>query len=199
MRRDEPQAPRAGGHAQYFKLRKKVAAGARFVINQIGYDTRKDDELLRWIRREEPPVAVLANVYLLSRAAARAFHRGAIPGAIVTDELLEIAERESAGPDKGKAFFVDLAGRHIAVARGLGFSGVYVGGHMPASTFDEILDAAEGYAGDDWVALAREIQFPSPASSTSSSATPRPASRRTSSARRTSSPSAAGRPTCACR
>ena len=105
---------------------------------------------------------MLANVYLLSRAAARAFHRGAIPGAIVTDELLEIAERESAGPDKGKAFFVDLAGRHIAVARGLGFSGVYVGGHMPASTFDEILDAAEGYAGDDWVALAREIQFPLP-------------------------------------
>ena len=34
---------------QYFKLRKKIAAGARFVINQIGYDTRKDDELLRWL------------------------------------------------------------------------------------------------------------------------------------------------------
>src|SRR5687768_1506864 len=28
---------------QYFKLRKKVRAGARFVINQIGWDTRKDD------------------------------------------------------------------------------------------------------------------------------------------------------------
>ena len=51
---------------QYFKLRKKVQAGARFVINQIGWDTRKDDELLRWIRREELPVSVLANVYLLS-------------------------------------------------------------------------------------------------------------------------------------
>ena len=37
---------------QYFKLRKKVRAGARFVINQIGWDTRKDDELLRWIRRD---------------------------------------------------------------------------------------------------------------------------------------------------
>ena len=38
---------------QYFKLRKKVEAGARFVINQIGWNTRKDDELLRWVRREE--------------------------------------------------------------------------------------------------------------------------------------------------
>ena len=50
---------------QYLKLKKKVAAGARFVINQIGYDTRKDDELLRWIRREALPVAPLANVYVL--------------------------------------------------------------------------------------------------------------------------------------
>ena len=35
---------------QYFKLRKKIENGARFVINQIGYHARKDDELLRWMR-----------------------------------------------------------------------------------------------------------------------------------------------------
>ena len=147
---------------QYLKLRKKVAAGARFVINQIGYDTRKDDELLRWIRREGLPVAPLANVYVLTRATARAFHRGAIPGVVVSDELLAIAEREAASPDEGKAFFADLAAKHVAVARGLGFAGVYLGGHVPVATFDEILDAADRYATDDWVALAREIQFPLP-------------------------------------
>ena len=32
---------------QYLKLHKKAQAGARFVIKQIGWDTRKDDELLR--------------------------------------------------------------------------------------------------------------------------------------------------------
>ena len=147
---------------QYLKLKKKVAAGARFVINQIGYDTRKDDELLRWIRREALPVAPLANVYVLTRATARAFHRGAIPGVVVSDELLAIAEREAASPDEGKAFFADLAAKHVAVARGLGFAGVYLGGHVPVATFDEILDAADGYATDDWVALAREIQFSLP-------------------------------------
>src|SRR5688572_14157595 len=145
---------------QYLKLKKKVAAGARFAINQIGFDTRKDDELLRWIRREGLPVATPADVYVLSATAARAFHRGAIPGVIVTDELLELVERQAASPDGGGAFFVDLAARHVAVARGLGFAGVYLGGHVPAATFDEILDAADRYAGDDWVALAREIQFP---------------------------------------
>ena len=144
---------------QYLKLRKKAAAGARFVINQIGYDTRKDDELLRWIRREALPLATLANVYVLSPTAARAFHRGAIPGVIVTDELLELVERRAASPDRGRAFFVDFAARHVAVARGLGFAGVYLGGHVPAASFDEILDAADGYAAD-WVALSREIRFP---------------------------------------
>ena len=78
---------------QYQKLAKKVRTGARFVINQIGYNARKDDELLRYIAREDLPVRALANVFLLSPGAARAFNAGRIPGVIVTDELLALAER----------------------------------------------------------------------------------------------------------
>src|SRR5580700_11567319 len=59
---------------QYQKLAKKVRTGARFVINQIGYNARKDDELARYIARERLEVRSLANVFLLSRPAARAFH-----------------------------------------------------------------------------------------------------------------------------
>jgi methylenetetrahydrofolate reductase (NADPH) len=144
---------------QYFKLRKKVRAGARFVINQAGWNTRKDDELLRWIRRDELDLRVLANVYLLSRTAARAFHRGIIPGIVVTDELLALAERNGASPDQGRAFFVDLASKQLAVVRGLGYDGVYLGGHMPAETFVEIIEGAERLGGD-WREVAHEIQFP---------------------------------------
>ncbi len=147
---------------QYFKLRKKVEAGARFVISQIGWNVRKDDELLRWINREQLPVAALANVYLLSRTAARAFHAGKIPGVVVTEELLALAERHGAAPDRGRSFFVELAAKHVAVARGLGYSGVYLGGHMPAATFSEILDRAGAFSADDWKTFAREIVFPFP-------------------------------------
>ena len=101
---------------------------------------------------------MLANVYLLSGQAARAFHSGRIPGVVVSDELLALAERHAASPDKGRAFFVDLAAKHVAMARGLGFNGVYLGGHTPASTFGEILDLAASFAGD-WRELAREIHF----------------------------------------
>jgi methylenetetrahydrofolate reductase (NADPH) len=145
---------------QYFKVRKKAQAGARFVINQAGWDTRKDDELLRWMRRDGLGLHAIANVFLLSRTAARAFRRGMIPGIVVSEELLALVERHGASADKGRAFFVELAAKHVTVVRALGFDGVYLGGHMPAATFGEILDLAASFGEEDWRALAREIQFP---------------------------------------
>src|SRR5205823_4477053 len=71
---------------QYFKLAKKVECGARFIINQIGYNSRKDDELLRYVTLKGLNVPVLANVYVLSVEAARFFHAGRIPGCVVPDE-----------------------------------------------------------------------------------------------------------------
>jgi methylenetetrahydrofolate reductase (NADPH) len=147
---------------QYQKLAKKVRTGARFVINQIGYNARKDDELLRYIARQNLPVRALANVFLLSRPAARAFHAGRIPGVVVTDELLALAERHGASADKGRAFFMDLAAKQLAVARGLGFNGAYLGGHATAATFGDILEAARAYADDDWRELSRELRFDRP-------------------------------------
>jgi methylenetetrahydrofolate reductase (NADPH) len=146
---------------QYLKLAKKAAAGARFVINQIGYNARKDDELLRYIRHAKLPLSALANVYLLSRPAARAFHAGRIPGVVVSGDLLDLAERYGAGTDKGRSYFVDLAAKQAAVARGLGFQGAYLGGHTNAETFFEILQRAEGYA-REWQAVAEDIRYGRP-------------------------------------
>ena len=129
------------------------------MINQIGYNARKDDELLRYIAHENIPVRALANVFLLSRGAARAFHAGRIPGVVVTDDLLELAERHGASADNGRSFFIDLAAKQLAVARGLGFDGAYLGGHTTADTFFEILDRSRAYAGSDWRELSRELRF----------------------------------------
>jgi len=146
---------------QLLKLRKKIDNGARFVINQIGYNARKDAELLQWMRLEGLDVPVLANVFVLSPGAARAFNAGRVPGVKVSDELAAIVARESRSADKGRAFFHDLAARQVAIARGLGFRGAYLGGHLGADDYLAILDAADAYAGD-WRALAREIQFDAP-------------------------------------
>jgi methylenetetrahydrofolate reductase (NADPH) len=147
---------------QYFKLEKKVRAGARFAFNQIGWNARKDDELLRWVRQQELQLKLIANVYLLTRGVARVFHSGKVPGVVVPDALLEQAEKYGAAEDKGRAFFVDLASKQVAVAHGLGFSGAYIGGHMPAATYDEILEQAAHYSGDDWVELVKELGYDRP-------------------------------------
>jgi methylenetetrahydrofolate reductase (NADPH) len=147
---------------QYFKLEKKVGAGARFVINQLGWNARKDDELIRWVRARELPVRMIGNVYLLSRGVARVFHAGRIPGCVVSDELLAVAERYGAGEDKGREFFVDLAARQVAVLKGLGYDGVYLGGHMPVGTYDEILDRADQITGEQWKEAGSGLRYDRP-------------------------------------
>ena len=144
---------------QYLKLALKVRAGADFVIPQLGYDARAWDELLRAMRRADLHVPVLANVYVLSRTLARLFNANQVPGCVVSDDLLAIAEREAAAPDKGRAFFLELAARQVAIARGLGFRGVYLAGHLPAADVAQVLDTAAGYAPDDWRSFAREISY----------------------------------------
>jgi len=144
---------------QYFKLAKKIESGAQFIINQIGYDSRKQDELLKYMALRGLEVPVIANVYVLSPAAARYFHADKIPGCIVTDELLALSERQAQSADKGKQFFLELAARQCAIAKGLGFRGVYLGGHLKYKDYERILELTDGFAEHDWKEFAKEICF----------------------------------------
>ncbi len=144
---------------QYLKLDLKARVGANFVIPQLGYDSRKWDELLRWMRLHGIELPVLANVYVLTRTVARLFNENAIPGCVVSDELLAVIEQAAGGADKGKAFFLELAAKQVAIARGMGFRGAYLAGHsLPAADVDRILALADAFA-PDWPALARELQY----------------------------------------
>jgi methylenetetrahydrofolate reductase (NADPH) len=144
---------------QYFKLAKKIRAGAAFIINQLGYDARKQDELLRYMALHNLNVPVICNVYVLGARAAKYYHDGKIPGCVVTDELLALAERHGGSPDKGKAFFLEFAAKQVAIAKGLGYRGAYLGGHIKPDDYLRILDIADTFAPDDWKLFAREIQF----------------------------------------
>jgi methylenetetrahydrofolate reductase (NADH) len=146
---------------QYLKLERKVRAGARFAISQVGFDMRKLDELLRWARGRTLPVRLVANVFLLTRGTSRAFGAGDVPGIMLPSSLLEEAERAGSSADKGKAFFLDLAARQVAIARGLGYDAVYLGGATKAADYSCILDLAETYGGD-WRGLVPETSFAVP-------------------------------------
>ena len=147
---------------QYFKLAKKIEAGARFIINQIGYDSRKMDELLKYMTMKELNVPVLGNVYVLSGPAARFMAAGNIPGVVITEELAALAAQHAGSPDKGKAFFHELAAKQMAIVRGLGFRGCYLGGHLKLQEYERIFELESSFSGDDWKSFAKEIRFSQP-------------------------------------
>lgn len=65
--------------AQYYKLHKKVESGADFVITQVGFDARKFDEALRFMRRSDIRIPILGNVYILNRPVAKIMNQGRSP------------------------------------------------------------------------------------------------------------------------
>ncbi|MFP5229573.1 MAG: methylenetetrahydrofolate reductase C-terminal domain-containing protein [Acidobacteriota bacterium] len=148
---------------QYMKLGKKVECGAEFIIHQIGFDSRKISELRAWMDahglRATP---LIGNVYVLNPRVAEIFHAGRIPGVVLTEPLAEICRRQGSSPDRGKSFFQEFAAKQIAIYRGLGFRGAYLGGVHELSAIEQILALEGSFAPDDWRQFAREMQFSRP-------------------------------------
>jgi len=145
---------------QFLKLENKVRNGARYAITQAGWDIRKLGELTRWVADREVPVTLMASVMVLTRTTARIVAAGEVPGVVIPPELLDTIEREAASPDKGKAFFGDLAARQIAIARGMGYAGIYLGGPTKSEDFGRILEKAAEYGREDPHALVASTTYP---------------------------------------
>jgi methylenetetrahydrofolate reductase (NADPH) len=144
---------------QFLKLALKQRSGADYAITQVGYDAHRQDVLLRWMRREGIDMPVVGNAYILSAPVARAFNANRVPGCVVTDELLAIVEREAQSPDKGRAFFLELAAKQLVVSRGLGMRGIYISGHRDAAEVARVLDLADAHDPADWRSLVRDVSW----------------------------------------
>lgn len=146
---------------QLLKLEKKVACGARFIISQIGFDARKSHELRCYMqRRGMGHVPPIGNVFLLSPAVLTFFRKKSIPGVVISDELMDHCQRHIGSPDRGASFFTELAAKQLAIFRGLGFAGGYLGGVHTIESLQAILDLESSFAKDDWKQFAREIRYP---------------------------------------
>ena len=109
--------------------RSRCAAGADYAITQVGYDARRQDELLRWMRREGIAMPVVGNAYILSAPGGPGVQRR--QGRRAASSPTTCSRSSSARPqaaDKGRAFFLEFAAKQLVVARGLGFRGIYICG-----------------------------------------------------------------------
>jgi methylenetetrahydrofolate reductase (NADPH) len=75
---------------------------------------------------------------------------------------MALVDGEAATADRGRARFLELAAMQIAVARGLGFAGVYVAGQRNAAELDAVLSMADAYAADEWRSMLAAVSFPAP-------------------------------------
>lgn len=146
--------------SQYFKLHRKVAAGADFVITQVGFDARQFDALIRYMRLNGIDQPVLGNVYVPSITVARLMHQGKVPGCVVTNELMALYERESAEADGGKEKQLLRAAKLMAVLKGIGYDGAHVGGSKLSYEDVEFIISQSKDFYKNWLDYIPELSFP---------------------------------------
>jgi len=142
---------------QLYKVRLKIAAGAQFIITQLGYNLRKLYELKQYMAREGVgDVPVLANVYVPTAKIARMMQSGEIAGCVVTDEFIKRLEGEK------KSQRLERAALMVAAAKDLGFAGAHIGGFgLLHKDFMAIIERAAAI-GKDWRGRIDELVFTFP-------------------------------------
>ncbi|MDD4868986.1 MAG: methylenetetrahydrofolate reductase C-terminal domain-containing protein [Kiritimatiellae bacterium] len=135
------KATEAEQMVQYFKLKKKIAAGAQFVVSQLGYDARKFHELIMFMKQNGLNVPVMGNIYILTYGVAKQMNLNKLPGCVVTDKLLAEYEKEKTLPDKGVEARLLRAAKMYAFMKGMGFNGVHIGGH--GVKYEQVLQVIE--------------------------------------------------------
>jgi methylenetetrahydrofolate reductase (NADPH) len=143
---------------QYVKLEKKIAAGADLAITQVGWDARKFGELKRYLDERRLGTPLLGNVYVLGPRVAERMATGTPPGCWVSPELLAAVRTESQATDGGRRARLERAARTVAVLRGLGYAGAYLGGTHDPDQIAWIIRRSQELA-PRWQELAAELNF----------------------------------------
>ncbi len=121
---------------QYFKLHRKIAAGADYIITQLGYDARKFQEILLYLQLHDLNIPVLGNVFIPNLTVAKLMYHGDIPGCVISEDLYRQMCREAKNDDNGKKARLIRAAKLLAILQGLGFAGAHIGG--PGLTYADL-------------------------------------------------------------
>jgi 5-methyltetrahydrofolate corrinoid/iron sulfur protein methyltransferase len=140
---------------QFYKMEKKVACGARFIITQVGWDWRKCLDLFRYAKDNAIDVPIVGNVYFLTtrNSAARLMHDGKLPGCYVSDELYARIVGESFEEH------IARAAQQVAMFKALGARAVDIAGVSDFQTFARIISLAD-QIGADWESYKDNLSFP---------------------------------------
>ena len=136
---------------QYLKMEKKIQAGAHYFITQLGFDSRKLIELVRFAREHiRTKIPIIGSVYLLSAGASRVMNGGDIPGCYVGNDLVSALKEEAKSEDKGRGARLERAAQQVGVLKGLRYSGAHIEGlNLKSDDVKWIVERA-AEIGDNW-------------------------------------------------
>jgi methylenetetrahydrofolate reductase (NADPH) len=142
---------------QLYKMRLKIAAGARFIITQVGFNLRKLYELKQYMDREGlGHVPVLAGVYVPTATIARMMQTGKLAGCVASSEFVRQIESEK------KPQRLERAAILLAAVKDLGFAGAHIGGFgLTHGDIMTVLERAAGI-GARWRDDISRVLFPYP-------------------------------------
>ena len=140
---------------QYYKMEKKIAAGAEFLIMQVGWDWKKSVELMRYLKDNRIDIPVFGNVYWLTTLtpAPRLMHDIKLPGCFVSDALLAKLKSETT------AEHIERAAQQVAMYKSIGAVGIDLGGVHQFDVFVKILQRA-AEIGDGWEQYKDNLCWP---------------------------------------
>ncbi|MHC5083033.1 MAG: methylenetetrahydrofolate reductase C-terminal domain-containing protein [Planctomycetota bacterium] len=140
---------------QYYKMEKKIAEGAQYLITQVGWDWKKSLELMQYMKANRISTPVIGNVYWLTTLtpAPRLMHDIKLPGCFVSDELLEKLKSESVDEH------LERAAQQVAMYKAMGYAGVDIGGVHRYDRFLKILNRADEI-GDNWEQYKDNLYWP---------------------------------------
>jgi len=147
---------------QRYKMVRKLATGAQFLVTHAGWDMKKLQELQWFLQMRQVDVPVIARVALLSGDQIRALQDDVFPGVFLSRTFASVLQRESEINDtQSLAAQLQRLGLQVAGCRLLGYSGVQVVGvrdertlAMVLKRIDEALAAFTSYP--EWVAAWTE-------------------------------------------
>jgi methylenetetrahydrofolate reductase (NADPH) len=128
---------------QVFKMVRKLASGAQFLVAQAGWDMKKLQELQWTLQMRELGHAVIARVLLLSLDDIKTIGDSVTPGVPVPRQFAAALQRESnMSAQQSLAAQLRRIGLQVAGCRLLGFSGVQIAGLRDLQTLDMVIGSA---------------------------------------------------------
>ena len=140
---------------QYYKMEKKIACGAKFLITQVGWDWKKSVELFRYLKENNIDIPVIGNVFLLSTTnpSPRLMHDLKLPGCFVSDEFFAKLSSESYDEH------IERCAQQVAMYKSIGAAGVDIGSVHDFDVFTQIIHRASEI-GDNWEQYKDNLCWP---------------------------------------